>query len=98
MKRTNFVAEMIDDTTRPGVQEIIERVKQAEDTPESVVDTCLDVMGPLVVDSDLRQELIDHAESLRQNSGNGNGSGSFGEGELAEILQLVVSTRDYQFA
>lgn len=98
MKRTNFVAEMIDDPTRPGVKEIIERVKQAGDSPESVVDACLDVMGPLTVSEDLRQELVDHAASLRQNSGNGNGATSFGEDELAEILQLVVSTRDYQFS
>jgi uncharacterized protein (DUF1800 family) len=93
MKRTNFVSELISDTSRPGVRSIINRVKDSASKPADVVDACLDIMGPMRVSSHTRSELIEHASRL----------GSFnwtttGEERLTEILQLLVATREYQFA
>jgi hypothetical protein len=93
MKRTNFVSEMISDRSLPGVQNIVERVRKIGTNPSEIVDTCLDIMGPLQISETTRTELIDHATKL----------GEFkwaesGEERLIELMQLIVSTREYQFA
>ena len=58
MKRTNFVSELISDPSRPGVEVIISRVKEAGTEPSDIVDTCLDILGPLIVSETTRSELI----------------------------------------
>jgi len=93
MKRTNFVSKLISDTSKPGVRSIMSRVKNAASEPADVVDACLDIMGPMRVSDQTRSELVQHGEKL----------GSFdwattGEERLTELLQLLVATREYQFA
>jgi hypothetical protein len=99
MRRTNFVADMVGDVDRPGVRSIIDRLSaHGELSPERFVDACLDLMGPLEVDDKTRQELVSHASE--------DGPLGWGEEEhsaastrrVGEMLQLIVSLRDYQFA
>ena len=98
MRRVNFAAEMIADVSRPGVQAIINRVKvQGELSPEGLVDTCLDLMGPLDVSHETRQELVDHSAeggTLRWASEQESRSSTH---RVTEMLQLIVSLRDYQY-
>ena len=97
MRRINFTAEMVGNTGRPGVQSMINRLKdQNSQTPEAFVDACLELMGPLEVNEETRQELVDHAKI----GGNLNwASDAAGSSErVGELLQLIVSTRDYQYA
>ncbi len=97
MRRINFTADMVGDTSRPGVQSMINRLKQRDSqTPEAFVDACLELMGPLEVNQETRQELVDHAKI----GGNLNwASDAAGSSErVGELLQLIVSTRDYQYA
>ena len=98
MKRTNFAAELISDQSRPGVIDIMDRVKSVGGSPEAVVDTCLDVMGPLEIASEARQELIEHAESLGPIDWEDGSSDENGSARVSEIIQLIVSLREYQFA
>ena len=93
MKRTNFISKLISDTRRPGVRAIIDRIKFVGINPEVVVNACLDIMGPMEVSRETRLELVEHAEK----EGDFNWDTS-GEGRLIELLQLLVSTREYQFA
>ena len=93
MKRTNFISKLISDTRRPGVRAIIDRINFAGINPEVVVNACLDIMGPMEVSRETRLELVEHAEK----EGDFNWDTS-GEGRLIELLQLLVSTREYQFA
>ena len=93
MKRTNFISKLISDTRRPGVRAIIDRIKLAGINPEVVVNACLDIMGPMEISRETRLELVEHAEK----EGDFNWDTS-GEGRLIELLQLLVSTREYQFA
>ena len=93
MKRTNFISKLISDTRRPGVRAIIDRIKFAGINPEVVVNACLDIMGPMEISRETRMELVEHAEK----EGDFNWDTS-GEGRLIELLQLLVSTREYQFA
>ena len=52
MRRVNFTAELVGDLDRPGVKALMDRLKaQGSVFPEGVVDTCLDLMGPLEVNS-----------------------------------------------
>ena len=98
MKRTNFIAEMISDLSRPGVVKIIERVKSAGRAPEDVVDACLDVMGPLDIPAESRLELVDHARDLGEFDWDDDRPGQGGAAKATEILQLVVSLREYQLS
>ena len=93
MKRTNFVSELISDTERPGVRNIIDRIKLAGSIPKDVIDACLDIMGPMDVSDQTRRELIDHSEKQGDCDWNCDG-----EERLIEVLQLLVATREYQFA
>jgi hypothetical protein len=99
MRRINFTADLVGDVNRPGIQSIISRLQaQGDLSPEKFVDTCLDLMGPLEVDQETRQELIDHA-SVDGNLNWDAGQDSAKSNErVSEMLQLIVSLRDYQYA
>ena len=93
MKRTNFVSEMISQTSLSGVHDIVERVMQIGTDPHDVVEAILDIMGPLKMSKETQDELVAHVSKL----GKFNWSTS-GLERLVELMQLVVSTREYQFA
>ena len=97
MKRTNFVADTVNETHRPGIRWIIERAQEQAASPESLVDACLDLMGPLQFNEGTRAELVAHAAQKRVCGGNGKSDAESAQ-EIAEILQLIVSTREYMFA
>ena len=59
MRRVNFTADLVGDLTHPGVRALAERLRaQGETTPKLMVDSCLDLMGPLDVSPGSRDELI----------------------------------------
>ena len=97
MKRTNFVADTVNETHRPGIRNIVERVQEQAASPESLVDACLDLLGPLQFNEGTRAELVAHAEQKGVCGGNGKSDAESAQ-EIAEILQLIVSTREYMFA
>ena len=96
MKRTNFVADMVNDVHRPGIRKIIDSAQEQATSAEALVDACLDLLGPLQFNEGTRAELVAHAE---QNGVCGNGkSDAESAQQVAEMLQLIVSTREYMFA
>ena len=98
MRRINFTADLVGDTSRPGVQNIINRLKaQGDLSPDGFVDICLDLMGPLEVDEDTRKELVDHTAAGGALSWGGELDSTSAE-RVSEMLQLIVSLRDYQYA
>ncbi len=95
MRRINFTASMVGDVNRPGVQALLDKLRaQGDLSPEALVDACLDLMGPLDVNEPTRQELINHT-SL---GGPINWDTPQATERVGELLQLIVSLRDYQFA
>ena len=99
MRRVNFTADLVGDLDRPGIKALVERLKaQGERSPGKVVDSCLDLMGPLEVNPESRDELIRYV---------GEG-GDFGWDKadqveasmtrVSELLQLIVAIREYQYA
>jgi Protein of unknown function (DUF1800) len=98
MARINFMAEKIGDTSLPGVRAIVDRLKaRGSLNPEQLVDGCLDLLGPLQVADDTKQELVSQAREWGQISWS-NGNAQASDQRAAEMLQLVVATREYQFA
>lgn len=99
MRRINFVADLVGDTSRPGVQSIIERLKaQGELSPQAFIEGCLDLMGPLDVDIETVNELVDHVQkdgSLKWDTDDDVQSSTE---RIGEMLQLIASLRDYQYA
>ncbi len=94
MSRINFVADIVGDVNRPGVQDIIARLKaQGTLTPEALVDACLDLLGPLEFSDDTLQELLEQAHS----GGDLSWDAADAEQRVAEMLQLIVAMREYQF-
>jgi hypothetical protein len=98
MARINFMAEKIGNTSLPGVRAIVDRLKaRGSLSPEQLVDGCLDLLGPLHVAGDTKQELLSQAKEWGQISWS-NGNAQASDQRAAEMLQLVVATREYQFA
>ena len=98
MARINFMAEKIGNTSLPGVRAIVDRLKaRGSLSPEQLVDGCLDLLGPLHVADDTKQELLSQAKEWGQISWS-NGNTQASDQRAAEMLQLVVATREYQFA
>ena len=91
--RVNFAGCQFADTERPGVRAIVERAMTAapELSPGQLVDTCLDLMGPLSMSDDTRRLLVEHASEIESNEG-------FTLEKVSEVLQLIASTREYQWA
>jgi hypothetical protein len=62
-------------------------------SPEALVDACLDLMGPLEVGTETRQELIEQA----RDGGALQWSTPDAEKRVVEMLQLIVAMREFQF-
>jgi hypothetical protein len=99
MRRINFLADTVGDLSRPGVRYIVERLKaQGAVGPEEFVDTCLDLMGPVEVDEATKQELLSYAMEGGELRWNSQQTAEASSERVTEMLQLIVSLRDYQFA
>ncbi len=97
MARVNFCAEKIGDPSLPGVRAIIDRLKaKGSLSPDQLVDGCLDLLGPVEVGADTKQELSAQAKEWGQISWDGNSQ--LADQRASQMLQLIVATREYQFA
>ena len=99
MRRTNFFADVMGDLERPGVQAIVAGLRSKGDmSPGEFVDSCLDIMGPLDVDDETRDELQGHATEGGDVRWASDEDASTSTDRVSEMLQLIVSLREYQFA
>ncbi len=73
MARINFVAEQVGNPSLPGVRSMIDRLKaMGVLSPDKLVDGCLDLLGPVVVNPDTRRELTDQAKEWGELSWDGD--------------------------
>jgi uncharacterized protein (DUF1800 family) len=99
MARINFVASQVGDPSLPGVRAIVERIKaKGKLGPEQLVDQCLDLLGPVEVGSETRQELTDQAKKWGDLSWDSDNDARTSTQHIGEMLQLIVATREFQFA
>ena len=100
MQRVNFASEQFGDINRPGVRDIIDRIRASGPriSPEGLVDACAELLGPLEMSGAGRQELIDHAAEEGDIRFGSEEDDRYATQRVIEMLQLVVSTREYQLA
>ena len=98
MNRINFVADMVGSTDLPGVRDMIGRLRAKGPLgPEAFVDSCLDLMGPLQVGTDTRQELLEQAREGGPLTWDSTDEEEASVARVGEMLQLIVAMREYQF-
>jgi hypothetical protein len=89
---------MVGDPNLPGVQGIIQRNKpKGTLSPEAFVDACLDLMGPLQAGTDTREELLTQAQDGGQLRWDTDAEVKTSTARVGEMLQLIVSMREFQF-
>ena len=99
MARINFVAEQVGNTSLPGVQAIIKRLQaMGVLEPEELVHSCLDLLGPVEVGADTKKELVEQAKEWGQIRWDTAANAKAATKHTGELLQLIVATREYQFA
>ena len=99
-ERVNFAVNQVGDATKPGVREIVDRLA-AQDSPVSpgqLVDTCLDLVGSLVVSDDARDGLLEYANAAGELNFGTEAEREESEPHVVRMIQLIVATREYQFA
>ena len=99
VERVNFAVEEFADVDRPGLRAMVDRIRVQGISlpPERLVDSCLDLMGPIAVSDGTRQDLLDHARTggeLRFGSQEQDRSSA---DRIRQMVQLIVTTREYQF-
>jgi hypothetical protein len=98
VRRINFCAEAVSNTRYPGIRAIVERIKSKGDISGSeLVDACLDLLGPIAVEEGTRAELdtlSEQAGPLTWETGQEEASTQ----RVGDMLALIASTREYQFA
>lgn len=99
-ERVNFGVDQMSDPYKPGIREFVRRLSSngGSLTPQELIDRCLDLLGPLEVDPQTREGLLEHASSAGVLSFDGDADGNESAARVAAMLQLIVSSVDYQFA
>ena len=96
VERVNFASEQVGNASKPGIRALINRLRAMGPLePEALVEACLDLMGPVSVQPGVRQALLNHAQQGGVLDLDGDPAA---ERRVTSLLQLIVATREYQFA
>lgn len=95
VERINFAADQVGNISLPGIREIVARLNSEQVTsPDAIVDRCLEMVGAYELAPETRDQLIAYTSN---NAGVVPGTPEYSEA-VAQTLQLIVSTQEYQFA
>jgi hypothetical protein len=99
MQRVNFTADLVGDVSRPGIADLIDRLRaRGGRTPAEIVDGCLDLMGPLEMTPKSRDGLVGFIDDGGDFSWDTEADVRASTARVSELLQLIVATREFQFA
>jgi uncharacterized protein (DUF1800 family) len=102
-ERVNFAVSEVSDVTKPGIRVIVNELStngatSAPSSPEELVDRALDLLGSLEVSAETRAALVDamrmNGPAQPESSANGHDRSE----QVSRLLQLIVASREYQFA
>jgi uncharacterized protein (DUF1800 family) len=95
VERVNFTAGEMGRIEAPGIQDIIQRLRSQGPrlSAESLVDHCLEMIGCYELTPENHHLLLDHARTVASLD---TGTPEFAR-SVGQILQLIVSTQEYQF-
>ena len=99
VRRVNFAAGLLGDTTLPGVQAIIGNLQQRGDlTPAQMVASCLELAGPLEVSDATYAELLAQARQGGDVCWDTEAARADAARRAGVLLALIAASRDFQFA
>ena len=99
VRRVNFAAGLLGDTSLPGVKAIISGLRErGVSAPEEFVDACLDIVGPLEFSESTRSELLDQATENGGLNWDTEENSEKSERNIGVMLALIAASRDFQFA
>lgn len=101
LRRINFVADRFGDMSNPGVRRIVDSIAKIENlSPDKLVDSCVELVGPIRLEEKTRSELIEHIQGKNSDlktPAKSSDATAERNSTICEMLQLVASTREYQF-
>ena len=92
VERVNFASRYLGDPGSPGIQAMADRLGSQQSSQidaERLVDSCLDLLGPIEVSEETRATLVKSSEAYSRDDLTTR---------VAETLRLIGSTREYQLA
>jgi uncharacterized protein (DUF1800 family) len=99
MRRINFTAELVGDVSRPGIKNMVDRlIANGDASAEAVVDSCLDLMGPLEVNPESLTELNGFVTKGGDFAWDSEADIEKSTARVSALLQLIVSLREFQYA
>ena len=100
VERVNFAGRILNNPDKQGVRDIIDRIKALSDGMEissnELVDNCLEVLGPLEVLDTTSLGLKDYASKFGNLTWSDDTSSEEFDRAAVAIIQLVVSSQEYQ--
>ena len=99
-ERVNFAVDQMADVSKPGIQDMIARLATngSSLTPQEVVERCLDLVGPMEVGTETRRALLGYAETGGEMRFDTEAERKKASARVGRLLQLIVASREYQFA
>ncbi len=95
--RVNFAVDQFKDVSKPGIQDMITRLGGSLE-PDEMVDRCLDLVGPIEVGERTRSALLKYANTVGHISLDTDEARDENTDKVGRMLQLIVASREYQFA
>ena len=98
VRRINFVADRVGDLNMPGVQDIVDRVRaMGAISAEQLVDSCLELIGPVEVNEGTHDELVRLSEPAGDMRWDTEEASHASARRVGDMLSLIASAREYQF-
>ena len=99
-ERINFSVGELSDPNKPGIEQIISRLKANGSplSPDEFVDRCLELVGPLDIGETTRESLTRFAASQGELNIGTDDAAEENNARVVRMLQLIASSREYQFA
>ena len=95
VRRVNFAAGLLGDTSLPGVQAIVGVLRERGTMPPAqLVEACLELSGPVEVGEATYSELLEQARQ----GGDLTWDSDDAERRVGVMLALIAASRDFQFA
>ncbi len=99
VRRVNFAAKLLSDTSLPGVQAILAGLKERGAlSPAEFVRACLDLAGPVQVDAGTFDELLAQAQQGGDLAWDTDEQAQESARRAGAMLAMIAATREYQFA
>jgi len=97
--RINFASGLLGNTELPGVRSMVDRLMASGETvsPEQLVDGCLDLVGPLQVAGETRNELVAQASKEGELRHSNESERNEFTKRAGEMFQMIATTSEFQF-